>query len=164
MGIPRNAAGRGAGGCSPRDDDHAVDLTGGQVRDKPALLVDLLGGVAEQDPQAVFGRHFLHAECQAGVERVGEVGDDESDHPAAAQAQAARRLVAPVAQCFDGGQYAFPRAAADSGVVLEYAGDGHGTDSGARGDVAHRRGAVVARAVLCHERFSCGFVDWREVR
>lgn len=143
-----------------RDDDHAVDLTGRQVLHEPALLVDLFRGVAEQHPKTVLGRHLLHTERQTRVERVGEVGDDQPDHPAAAQPQTARRLVAPVAERLDGGEHALARRLADPGVVLEYPGDGHGADTGAGGHVAHRRGGAVARPVLCHGRFSCGVVGW----
>lgn len=106
--------------ASGGDDDQPFDLVIDEAVDQAGLPLHLFGRVAEHHPQAVFGGDFLDAERETRVERVGEVGDDQTDHSGAAEPQAARGLVAAVAEPVHRGEDAFARGFGHAGIVLEY--------------------------------------------
>ena len=80
-----------------RIDDGAIDARLAQRAQVLRLAAVIPVGREDQQRGALLGRAVLRAAGDLGPERVGDIGDDEAEHAAAARAHADGQVVALVA-------------------------------------------------------------------
>jgi hypothetical protein len=120
-----------------RRDQEALDLEGEHVLEIPALALDVGLRVTEDHVVAGAPGDLLRAAYDEGEERVGDIGDDQSDRPGPATGQAAREAVRDVARLGDGSLDSAARILAHAAVV-DHARDRHRGNARLRRDLSHR--------------------------
>ena len=112
------------------------------------LVVDLLGGVGDEDPVAVGCRGEAQSLEDALEERVLEIGHDHRDRVVAAVHEAASCDARRVSEVGDRGLHAPHDERVDRLLAVQHPRDGGLRDPGARGDVGDRhRTAALAHAL-----------------
>lgn len=124
--------------------DQPVHPARAEREDQLLLPLGVLGTRPVDEQRAVGAGHLFHGAVQRPVEGVGEVFEDQADARGAALAQHASAVVAAEPEGLDGLLHPALGVRRDSRLAVHHPRHCLETDSGARGDVLHRRPVAVA--------------------
>ncbi len=97
-------AGDGVFATGGHEEEEGVDLAAAEEAQVAGLGGDVVIGIAEEEGVAVFGETILDAADDAGVEGVGDVGNQHAERLGGAGLEAARDGVGGIVQLLHGGE------------------------------------------------------------